>query len=437
MNAHRVWAEIDLDALTHNLACIRRRAGRGVGVLLVVKADAYGHGAVAVAQHALRCGVAGLGVGSSAEALELRQAGIRAPILVLGTIIDGEARDAVLNDVQIALHTEDRCERIQELAERLERVAEVHLKVDSGMGRLGVLPERAIDLLERIRASKNLHLAGVMTHFAAGDGGLNEEAREQLRTFEGVLERARERGLLVGCHIHAANSASIFTGLAQGYDLVRPGISAYGVLPPGLPGASELRPVMSLRSQVVFLKDLPEGAPVGYGGSWRAPRPTRIAILPVGYNDGVSWRLSNRGEVLVRGRRAGIVGRVSMDYTTIDVTHIPDVSVGDTVTLIGKQGKESIELAEVACHADTIPNEITCAVGKRVERVYRGGEVPLIPTPSPAHASPARAGEPATRSVAPDLPTESSGTGAPPSAAPGPTRQDGRGSQRSSTATGD
>jgi alanine racemase len=287
-----------------------------------------------------------------------------------------------------------------------------------------VLPERAIDLLERIHASSHLRLAGVMTHVASGHGGLCADAREQLRTFEGVLERARERDLLGGCAVHAANSASIFTGLAAGYDLVRPGISAYGVLPPELPGADELRPVMTLRSQVVFLKDLPAGAPVGYGGSWRAPHATRIAILPVGYNDGVSWRLSNRGEVLVRGRRAGIVGRVSMDYTTIDVSHIPDVSVGDTVTLIGSQGKESIELAEVACRADTIPYEITCAVGKRVERVYRGGEVPLIPAPPPAHA-----------------PTEREGEAAPaarigPAKAERSARDDGRGTGAPSTATG-
>ena len=144
----------------------------------------------------------------------------------------------------------------------------------------------------------------------------------------------------------------------------------------------------------MFLKDLPQGAPVGYGATWQAPRPTRIAILPVGYNDGVSWRLSNRGEVLVQGRRARMVGRISMDYTTIDVTHIPGVSVGDTATLIGSQGKEFIGLAEVARRADTIPYEITCAVGKRVERVYRGGEVPLFPAPAPAAPAEAATGNP-------------------------------------------
>lgn len=396
MNAHRVWAEIDLDALTHNLACVRRRAGPGVGVMLVVKADAYGHGAVAIARHALRCGIAGLGVGTSAEALELREVGIRAPLLVLGTIIDGEARDALLNDVQIAVHSEDRCEGLQSMAQQLDRVAEVHLKIDSGMGRLGVLPERAIELLERIRGSSHLHLAGVMTHIAAGDGALSPSTEEQVQAFNGVLERARERGLLEGCRIHAANSAAIFTGLGPGFDLVRPGISAYGVLPRHLPGAQELQPVLSLRSQVVFLKDLPQGAPVGYGAAWHTPAPTRIAILPVGYNDGVPWRLSNRGEVLIRGCRARMVGRVSMDYTTVDVTHIPGVCVGDTAALIGAQGKEFIGLAEVAQRADTIPYEITCAVGKRVERVYRGGEVPLFPASAPAGAEVSETSDTAT-----------------------------------------
>ena len=396
MSAHRVWAEIDLDALTHNLARIRREAGSGVGVMLVVKADAYGHGAVAVAQHALRCGIAGLGVGTSAEALELRDAGIRAPILVLGTIIDGEARDSLLNDVQIAVHSEDRCEQLQDMARRLGCKAEVHLKIDSGMGRLGVLPERALGVLERIQASSHLHLAGIMTHVAAGDGALSPSTQDQLELFNRTVERARASGLLEGCRVHAANSAAIFTGLGPGFDLVRPGISAYGVLPLDLPGARELRPVMSLRSQVVFLKDLPAGTPVGYGATWQTSQPTRIAILPVGYNDGVSWRLSNRGEVLVEGQRARMVGRISMDYTTIDVTHIPGVSVGDTATLIGAQGKEFIGLAEVARRADTIPYEITCAVGKRVERVYRGGEVPLFPAPVPAAPAEAAAGDAAS-----------------------------------------
>jgi len=373
VEAYRVKAEIDLDALQHNLRVIRQRAGPGVRVMLVVKADAYGHGARAVANHALRCGVESLGVGTSAEALELRSDGVRAPILVLGTIIDDEARDCLRHRVQIALHSSDRRARIQELASELGVRAQVHHNVDTGMGRLGVLPGRALDLLREIRSSSSLELCGVMTHVSAAEGALADSTREQARSFEGVLHTARAEQLLRGS-IHMANSAALFTSLRPLYDTVRPGISAYGILNPDLPGSGELRPVLSLRTQIVFLKDVPAGTPIGYSSTWRAERPTRIATLPVGYHDGVPWRLSNCGEVLVRGRRAPIVGRVTMDYITVEVGHIPGAAVGDTATLIGSDGHETISVEEVAQKAGTISYEITCSVGRRVQRLYLGGE---------------------------------------------------------------
>jgi alanine racemase len=261
---------------------------------------------------------------------------------------------------------------VQGLAAKLGLRAQVHLNVDTGMGRLGVLPTRALDLLEEIRGSSHLELSGIMTHISAPEGALAASTRDQARSFEDVLRRAREACLLRGW-IHMANSAAIFTDLRPRYDTVRPGISAYGILPLDLPGSGEVRPLLSLRSQVVFLKDLPVGAPVGYGSTWRARRPSRIATLPLGYNDGVSWRLGNRGEVLVRGRRAPIVGRVSMDYITVDVSHVAGVTVGDRVTLIGGDGGEYIGVEEVARHTETIPYEITCSVGRRVQRVYIGG----------------------------------------------------------------
>ena len=373
MEAYRVKAEIDLDALQHNLRVIRQRAGPGVRVMLVVKADAYGHGARAIANHALRCGIESLGVGTSAEALELRGDGIRAPILVLGTIIDDEERDCLRHRVQIALHSTDRRARIQELASELGLRAQVHLNVDTGMGRLGVLPGRALDLLREIRGSASLDLCGVMTHVSAAEGALADSTREQARSFEAVLRQARAEQLLRGS-IHMANSAALFTSLRPLYDTVRPGISAYGILNSDLPGSGELKPVLSLRTQIVFLKDVPAGTPIGYSSTWRAERPTRIATLPVGYHDGVPWRLSNCGEVLVRGRRAPIVGRVTMDYITIDVGHIPGAAVGDTATLIGSDGHETITVEEVAQKAGTIAYEVTCSVGRRVQRLYHGGE---------------------------------------------------------------
>jgi alanine racemase len=382
VNPYRVWADIDLDALTHNLAVIRRKAGSGVRIMLVVKADAYGHGAVAIAHHAVRCGVAALGVGSSAEALELRHSGISLPILVLGTIIDDEAVDCLRNGVHIALHSSDRRAMLSSLAKTLGVRAKIHLNVDTGMGRLGVLPQRALELLREVHESKHLDLAGMMTHVSAADGARSASTHEQQRLFERVLREARAERLLSGW-IHMANSAAMFTDLRPRYDTVRPGISAYGVLPGDMPGSDELKPMMSLLSQIVFLKDIPKGYSVGYSSTWQAEQPTRIATVPVGYNDGVSWRLSNKGEVIVRGVRAPIVGRVSMDYTTIDVGRIPGVSVGDVVTLIGTDGHESISAEELARQADTIAYEITCHVGKRVRRMYRGGQNVLLAAQEP------------------------------------------------------
>lgn len=401
VNPYRVWAEIDLDALAHNLGVIRRRAGAGVRVMLVVKADAYGHGAVPVAHHAARCGIAALGVGTSAEALELRHSGVLAPILVLGTIVDDEAPDVLRHGIEIGIHSGDRLARLQELARHMGIRARVHLDVDTGMGRLGVLPERALPLLERIASCAELELAGIMTHVSSPRGARDPFTHEQMDAFERVLHTARERRLATGW-IHAANSAALFTGLAPLYDTVRPGISAYGILPGEIGAGCDLRPVMALKSQIVFMKDVPAGAPVGYGSTWRAERPTRIATLPMGYNDGVSWRLGNRGEVLVRGTRAPIVGMVSMDYTTIDVGHVEGVQVGDTVTLFGAayEGDGAIGVEELAQRAQTIAYEITCSVGKRVRRVYLGGRELPLPSQSPSgdHARQAVAEAPPARS---------------------------------------
>jgi alanine racemase len=381
----RAWAEIDLDALAHNLWVIRRRAGHNRRVMLVVKADAYGHGAVPIARHAVRCGIAALGVGTSAEALELRQAGIEVPILVLGTVVDAELQDCLRHDVHIGLHSSDRRASRQALAEGMGVVARVHLNVDTGMGRLGVLPARALDLLREIRASDHLELAGVMTHVSAPEGLVARSTREQLARFEQVVAGARAERLLNGW-IHVANSAALFTGIDR-YDTVRPGIAAYGALARELPGALELRQVMTLRSQVVFLKDVPAGTPVGYASMWHAPRRTRIATLPLGYNDGVPWRPTGVGAVLLRGQRAPIVGRVSMDYTTIDVGHIPNVQVGDEATLFGSDGQQSLSLEEVARNNDTIPYQLTCSIGKRVARRYRGGAELLLADQSPRNPS--------------------------------------------------
>ncbi|MEM7309325.1 MAG: alanine racemase [Planctomycetota bacterium] len=394
MDTSRVWADIDLDALGHNLGVIRRAVGPAPALLLVVKADAYGHGAVAVAHHALRSGAQALGVGTSAEALELRRAGIRARILVLGTIVAEEVGSCVRHGIEIGLHATDRARALEEAGRVAERVVRVHLNVDTGMGRLGVLPRRAADVLRVVQRSPHVELAGVMTHLAAVDEH-DPSPEEQLRRFERVLASARGEGLIpASAWVHAANSLGIFRGAGSAYDAVRPGLAAFGV-GTDLPTARALQPVLSWRTQVVFLKDLPAGSRVGYGGAWTASRDTRVATLPVGYNDGLAWSLGNRAEVLVRGRRAPLIGRVSMDYATVDVTDVPGVAVGDTVTLLGRDAGERIRVEELAERAGTIPHEITCRVGQRVGRVYRGGDEPA-PGPPPERAEGRSPTRPAT-----------------------------------------
>ena len=373
MRPHRVWAEVDLDALGDNLRAIRAAAGASVGVLLVVKADAYGHGALGVALHAEALGLSDFGVGTAEEALELRRGGVRGRILLLGTIVDEEARECLAHGIELGVHAGARCQQLDDLGARTGCRARVHLNIDTGMGRLGVLPERALELLERIHRAEHLELAGTMTHLAATSDGHSPAARAQLRVFQELLDAAREAGLDTGW-VHVGNSAALCSGSVPTFDAVRPGIAAYGMLPRTVATQVVLRPVLSLRSQVIFFKDLGVGASVGYDGTWTATRPSRIATLPLGYNDGVPWRLSNCGEVLLRGARAPIVGRVSMDYTTVDVTDLPGVVVGDVATLIGTDGSESITALDVAETAGTIAYEITCSIGTRVPRLQVGGQ---------------------------------------------------------------
>ncbi len=392
VDAFRAWTEIDLDALAANLAVVRRRAGAGTRVMLVVKQDAYGHGAVAVAHHAARCGVGALGVGTSSEALELREAGIRLPILVLGTVVEEELAACLRNEVHVGLHSTDRARGLARLARHTALRARVHLNVDTGMGRLGLHPEPALELLEKVAAPGGLaergvlELAGVMTHIASPEGGQCASAVDQIARFDAFLEAAQERGLLRGW-VHAANSAALFTGLTAGashgpFDTVRPGIACYGALPSHLPGAHELTPVMSLKSRIVFLKDVPAGTPVGYSSIWRAPRATRIATLAIGYGHGLPYALEG-WDVLIGGRRAPLVGRISMDYSTVDVGELPGVEVGQVATLLGRDGDQELRLEDLAIQAGTILYDVTCSLG-RLRRVYRGGDAPTLPAQPPA-----------------------------------------------------
>lgn len=367
----RTWVEIDLEALSANLAAVRAQAGPGVDVMLVLKADAYGHGAVPVAWHLLREGVTCLGVGDSTEALELRSAGITAPILILGAVVAGEMDDVIRGGILVTVHSGDRVRALRSAAERNQSKVGVHLKVDTGMGRLGCKPERALGIAREVRRSRRLELLGLATHLAATGDMSNGETEQQMKRFRRVLADFEREGIRPRWR-HAYASNALLAGLAPEFNLVRPGLSVYGVAPKGAAG-ERLTPVLSWRTQIVFLKDHRRGARIGYGGTWTTRRPSRIATLPVGYNDGYRFAFSNKAEVLVRGRRCPVVGRVSMDYVCVDVTHVEGTRVGDVVTLLGRDGPEHMGVAELAAHADTIPYEVFCGIGRRVRRTYRGG----------------------------------------------------------------
>ena len=373
---HRAWAEIDLEAFRRNLSRARRAAGRAQ-VWPVLKANAYGHGAVAIARVCAQEGVERIGVGDSGEALQLRRSGVQLPLLVLGAAIEAEVHDLVEHGIEVGVHSEGRARTLARLAAEAGGRLGVHLKVDTGMGRLGVRPEAVLRVARAILSEPALELRGLMTHFSSSRGAHDPVTDGQQALFLAAASELKQT-LGVVPQLHCANTAALFSGLPQLGDAVRPGLALYGVLPEGLHGDHGLEEVLSLHTQVIFLKDVPEGTSLGYDSRWTSTRPTRIATLPIGYNDGLPYRLGigGQGHVLLRGRRCPIVGAVSMDYCTIDVGHVEGASVGDRVTLVGRQGEEHLGVADLARAAGTIPYEIACHLGARVRRVYLGGEEP-------------------------------------------------------------
>lgn len=365
----RVWAEIDLGALEHNHRLIMSRLPADTKALAVLKADAYGHGAVICARKLSELGVSMIGVGDSREALELRAAGITAPILILGAIVEGEMRAVVENGVASCIHSAQRASLLSQVAKALGKRTRVHLKVDTGMGRLGVRPEIARELAGTIARDPWLELEGICTHYGSAASPVPFHTSEQITSFVKLVEEIRSDGVNPPL-VHASNSAAIFSTLSEHFTMVRIGLGFFGLNPGNLPvGDSPVKPVLSLRTQILFLKDLPAGSPVGYNRTHVTKRQTRIAIVPFGYSDGYPYALSNRAYVLVRGERAPVVGAVSMDYTTIDVTDIRDVAVGEEVTVIGTCGKRRIGAEDLARTIGTIPYEITARLGRRVARI--------------------------------------------------------------------
>jgi alanine racemase len=365
---YRVWAEVDTEAVRHNLRAIRARAA-GAGVMAVLKANAYGHGAVEMAK-LLAADVDAIGVGDSGEALELRDAGIGAPILVVGGIIPGEMPRVVANDIEVNVHTAAMAEDLDAEASRQGRRVRVHLKVDTGMGRLGMLPFEAVPFLHSMRRLKNLDLVGLCTHFSTPYEDNPAFTTLQIEHFNLAVELAERLGYS-DLTLHCSSSLAVWGRDDARFNMVRTGIALWGLLPGGKPEwEAELKPALQLKSRIMFLKEVSEGTPIGYNRLYYAPAPTRIATLPIGYNDGYRTSLSNRANVLVRGVRCPVVGRISMDYATIDVGNMPDATEGDEVVLIGNQGEERVTVYDLAHWSEAIPYEILCGLGRRVARVY-------------------------------------------------------------------
>jgi len=367
----RAWAEVSLDAVRANVWALRALVAPAE-VCAVVKADGYGHGAVLVAQAALEAGATWLAVAQVPEAAALRQFGIDEPILLLSEPRPSEVEDALDARVAVTAYTPELVAALgRAVAARGDRAWPVHLKVDTGMHRVGVAPSDALALAQQIEAHRSLSLAAIWTHCAVADEPDNPFTAVQLDRYETVLRAVAEAGIDVPLR-HAANSAAAIAHPAARYDLVRCGIAVYGIPPaPALAGALDLRPAVHLATEVSLVKDVAAGEGISYGLHHRFERDTRVATLPIGYADGVFRRLGlERQEVLIRGRRHPIVGAVTMDQLTVDVGPDSDVALGDEAVLLGAQGDERISPDEWAARLGTISYEVVCAMGARVERRY-------------------------------------------------------------------
>lgn len=364
MELPKVIAEVDLRALTHNLDVAAEKTG-GKDVMAVVKADAYGHGAFDVSEHLIRKGVSRLGTAFTGEAVALREAGIQVPISVF--FDRGNAEQCLRYNLTPTVSDLPSAKNLDAAARRQNTKIPVHVKVDTGMGRIGFTMESALKDITSLASMKNIRLEGLMSHFSDADLKDKKSANAQLKKFRSIIGDLKKRGITFERH-HIANSAAVMSMKSAHFDMVRPGIMLYGY---AYPGARGIRPVMTLRSNIILLKSVPEGTTISYGRTFTAKRRSTIATIPIGYADGYNRLLSNRGEVLIKGKRAPVVGRVCMDTIMVDVTGIPGVSYKSPVVLLGSQGKDKITADELAAKTGTIPYEILTSIGQRVKRVYR------------------------------------------------------------------
>ncbi len=373
---YRVKADINLDAIARNAEEIKKVLQPGVKLAAVIKADGYGHGALPVAETVYET-ADWFAVSNIEEALELRAGGIEKPILTLGYTAPLQLADAIKNQITLTLCDMESAEEISETATRLGIAAKVHIKVDTGMGRIGFPAEECFsDQVAQAVALPNITATGIYTHFARADETDKSATELQYTKFLTFIESLEQKGV-TGLLRHAENSAAILSIPEYQLDMVRLGISLYGMYPSEevMPEGIILQPAMEIKSHVAFIKTVPAGTGIGYNATYVTKEPRRIATVPVGYGDGYPRALSNCGRILVHGKSVSIVGRVCMDQLMIDVTDVPEVKRGDTVTLMGSEGKENITAEEIGALSHSFHYEMVCNVGKRIPRVYyRNGE---------------------------------------------------------------
>lgn len=373
----RGYARVDLDAILSNMRNMKAHIRPETRMIGVIKTDAYGHGSVPVARALQKLDfLYGFAVATAEEAFELRENGITLPILILGYAFPYSFSKLIEWDIRPCVFREDTAARLSEEAHRLHRKAKIHIKVDTGMGRIGITPdEKGLAFIKKLSQDDNLELEGIFTHFARADEADKTSAWEQFHKFKRFTDEIEEklgiRGLIRDC----SNSAGILEMPEANMDVVRAGITLYGLAPSAEVDtqAFSLKPALSLFSTVVFVKWLEEGQPVSYGGTYVTKRRTRVATIPLGYGDGYPRSLSNRGYVLIRGQKAPVIGRVCMDQFMVDVTDIPGVCEGDCVTLIGRDGGEEISADMLGALSGRFNYELMCDLGKRIPRLYIGG----------------------------------------------------------------
>lgn len=362
-------ARIDLQSLSHNYNEVLHRAD-GRKILAVVKAQAYGHGALRVSRHLLELGADMLGVALIEEGRELRAAGIEAPILVIGAVFPEQAETIAELGLTPVVYDMKVARAVADAAQKQKTKVAVHVKIDTGMGRIGIPPAAAEDFIVDLVNLRGITVQGMMTHFADADLRDKRFASKQMGLFESLLKKLDSRGIAIPLR-HAANSAAVLDYRRALFTMVRPGLMLYGYNPlEGEAAGADLRPVLQLVTRIAFLKKVPAGIPISYGRTFVTKRESMIATIPIGYADGYSRSLSNRGEAIVRSVRVPVAGRVCMDMTMLDVTDVPGVSEGDEVILIGSQGDERITADDIAIKTGTISYEVLCGISSRVPRVY-------------------------------------------------------------------